>query len=99
VPARGVSCRAGDGRATLVYVEVLQSEGEARSGAGPDAERQRFGLERLRRLRDEASVGADVARIRARSVRRGLYDFARDRVADLIVIAASRRPDVVRSLA
>ena len=61
--ANALLARAG--RATLVYVELLQSEGDADSGTGPDAERQRFGLERLRRLRDEAGVSAEIARVQA----------------------------------
>ena len=87
-----------EGRATLVYVELLQSEGDADSGTGPAAERQRFGLERLRRLRDEAGVSAEVARIHAQSVRRGSYDFACDRAADLIVIGTSEQPWPARGL-
>jgi osmotically-inducible protein OsmY/nucleotide-binding universal stress UspA family protein len=89
---------AREGRATLVYVELLQSEGDADSGIGSDAERQRFGLERLRRLRDEAGVSAEIARVQAHSVRRGLYDVACDSAADLIVIGASEEPRPARGL-
>ena len=83
---------ARDGRVTLVYVEILQGESHSDSGTGSDAERQRFGLERLRRLRGEAGVSAEIARIDAPSVRHGLYDFACQRGADLIVIRASEEP-------
>ena len=89
---------ARDGRVTLVYVEILQGESHADSGTGSDAERQRFGLERLRRLRREAGVSAEIARIDAPSVRRGLYDFACQRGADLIVIRASEEPRPGRDL-
>jgi hypothetical protein len=63
---------SSDGEITLVYVEGLQSDPATDSGAGPDVERQRFGLERLRRLRDVAQIAAEVARIQAPSVRHGL---------------------------
>jgi nucleotide-binding universal stress UspA family protein len=85
-----------DGRIALVHVEGEQSDPAPDSGAGPDRERQRFGLQRLRRLRDEAQVPAEVARIQAPSIRRGLHTFAVREAADLIVVGASRRNEVAR---
>ena len=89
---------SSDGRITLVFVEVLQSKPAPEADTRSDAERQRFGLERLERLRDEAQVHAEVERIQAPSVRRGLHELALARAADLIVIGASRRNQVARSL-
>lgn len=80
-----------DGEVTFVYVEVLQSKPAPEADTRPDDEAQRFGLERLARLRDELHIAADVARIRAPSVRQGLHEFAAERGADLMVISASRR--------
>jgi nucleotide-binding universal stress UspA family protein len=76
----------------------MQSNSSTDSGDGPDAETQRFALERLRRLRDEAQIEAEVARIQAPSVRDGLRGFAASQAADVIVIGASRRNDVARML-
>jgi nucleotide-binding universal stress UspA family protein len=87
-----------DGHATLVYVEVLQSKPAPEADARTDAERQRFGVERLTRLRDGAKIDADVARVQAPSVRRGLHEFAVSRAADLLVIGASRRNKVAHVL-
>ncbi len=79
-----------DGEVALVYVESVVSEPAPEPRTGSEAERQRFGLERLGRLRDDAQIPAEVLRIEARSVQRGLYGFAAGRGADLIVIGASR---------
>ena len=79
-----------DGEVTFVYVEVLQSKPAPEADTRPDDEAQRFGLERLARLRDEGQIAAEIARIQAPSVRRGLHDFAAGRVADLLVIGAGR---------
>lgn len=78
----------GHGTVTLVHVEVRQREPSPEADTRPDDERQRFGLERLRRLRDEAQIAANVARIQAPTVRRGLHDFAAGRGADMMVIGA-----------
>jgi nucleotide-binding universal stress UspA family protein len=76
-----------DGQIALVFVERVVS---APATTGLDAERQQYGLGRLVRLRDEAHSAADVARVQAESLSKGLYDFAIERGADLIVIGASR---------
>ncbi len=86
-----------EGRITLVYVEVVQTEPAPELDAGSVYERQRFGLERLRRLRDKSHVTADVARIQEPSVRRGLHEFAGSRAADLLVVGPSRRNKLARS--
>jgi nucleotide-binding universal stress UspA family protein len=78
------------GDLALVYVEPVADESAPQPRTGSDAERQRFGLERLVRLRDAADIAADVLRIQAGSVGRGLHECAAGRSADLIVIGASR---------
>jgi nucleotide-binding universal stress UspA family protein len=85
---------SGDGELALVYVEVLQSKPAPEADTRSDAEAQRFGLERLARLRDEAQIAAEVARIQAPSARHGLHDFAASRGADLLVIGAGRHDPV-----
>jgi nucleotide-binding universal stress UspA family protein len=77
-----------DGEITLVYVEALQEKTAPGGDIRADLERQRVGLERLRRLRDETGIASEVARIQAPSVRQGLHDFAKARTADLMVIGA-----------
>ena len=81
---------SGGGELTLVYVEVLQSKPAPGADARPDDEAQRFGLERLSRLRDQAQIAAEISRIQALSVRRGLHESAAGRGADLLVIGAGR---------
>jgi nucleotide-binding universal stress UspA family protein len=87
------------GEVTLLYVDVLQSEPTPESSATLDAGRQRFGLERLRRVRDEAAIpAAKVARIQSPSVHRGLCAFAAGGDADLIVIGAGGRNPIAVSV-
>jgi nucleotide-binding universal stress UspA family protein len=85
---------SGDAEVTLVYVEVLQGKSAPEADTRPDDEARRFGLERLARLRDEGRIAADISRIQAPSVRRGLHDFAARRDADLLVIGAGRHDPV-----
>ena len=87
-----------DAEVALVYVEVLQGDPAVETDTGADAETQRFGLERLGRLRDELHPGASVSRIQAPSVRDGVHDFAAGRGADLIVIGAGSREVVAHSV-
>ena len=79
-----------DGDIALVYVEYVAGDSIAEPLTGSDAERRRFGLERLARVRDDAQISAELSRVQAGSVRRGLYEIAASRGADLIVIGASR---------
>jgi len=88
----------GNGKVTLVYVEVLQSEPVPEADARSDDEVRRFGLERLGRLRDEAQIAAEISRIDAPSVRRGLHEFAAGQAADLLVIGAGRHEPVAHML-
>jgi len=81
---------SGDGVVTLAYVEVLQSEPAPEADTRADEEAQRFGLERLGRLRDGAQIAAEISRIEAPSVRRGLHEFAVGQDADLLVIGPGR---------
>lgn len=83
-----------NGEATLVYVEVLQSKPGLEADTRPDDEAQRFGLARLARLRDEAKIHAEISRVQAPSVRRGLHEYAAGRGADLLVIGAGRHDPV-----
>lgn len=76
---------------TLLHVEVVADATGAQACTAADAERQRFGLERLARLRDEAKAVAKVARIEATSVKAGLHGFAKTTRADLIVVGAEKR--------
>jgi nucleotide-binding universal stress UspA family protein len=85
---------SGDGEVTLVYVEVLQSKASSEADTRPDDEARRFGLERLGRLRDEGQIAAEISRIEAPSVRRGLHEFAAGQDADLLVIGAGRHDPV-----
>lgn len=89
---------SGDGDLALIYVEVAQPKPAPDSGAVRDAAVQRFALERLRALAEEANVVAQVSCIEARSVRRGLHEFVASRDRDLLVIGASRRDKVGRIL-
>ena len=84
----------GNGKVTLVYVEVLQSKPRPEADTRADDEARRFGLERLGRLRDEGQIAAEISRIEAPSVRRGLQEFAAGQDADLIVIGAGRHDPV-----
>jgi len=63
---------SGRGEVTLVYVEVLQSKPASKADTRADDEPQRFGLERLGRLRDEGQIAAEISTIEAPSVRRRL---------------------------
>jgi nucleotide-binding universal stress UspA family protein len=85
------------GRIALVYVECVATAAESLTGS--DAERQRFGLARLERLRDQAGIAADVSRVQAESVQRGLHRSATERGADLIVIGARRARPLAHMLA
>ena len=85
---------SGDGEVTLVYVEVLQSKPAPEADTRPGDEERRFGLERLGRLRDEGQIAAEISRIQAASVRRGLHEFAAAQDADLLVIGAGRHDPV-----
>jgi nucleotide-binding universal stress UspA family protein len=85
---------SGDGQLALVYVEVLQSKATPEADTRANEEAQRFGLERLDRLRAETQITAEVSRIESPSVRRGLDEFAAGRGADLLVIGAGRHEPV-----
>jgi nucleotide-binding universal stress UspA family protein len=85
---------SGDGEVTLVYVEVLQSKPAPEADTRPDDEARLFGLERLGRLRDEGQIAAEISRIEAPSVRRGLHEFAAGQDADLLVIGPGRHDPV-----
>jgi nucleotide-binding universal stress UspA family protein len=69
------SLLSGGGELTVLYVEVVAGGPTYESRTGPAAY--------------EARIAAEVARIQARSVGRGLHAFAASRSADLIVIGAS----------
>ena len=85
---------SSDAEVTLVSVEVLQSKPAPGADTRADEEAQRFGLERLGRLRDEGQIAAEISRIEAPSVRRGLHELAASQDADLLVIGAGRHDPV-----
>ena len=59
---------SSDAEVTLVSVEVLQSKPAPGADTRADEEAQRFGLERLGRLRDEGQIGRASCRERVCSV-------------------------------
>lgn len=82
---------SADAAVTLAYVEVVQTEPTSQVETRAADERQRSGLERLRRLADAAQMDADVTRVEASSVRAGLHDLAAMEGADVLVIGAGSR--------
>src|SRR5512135_3235972 len=86
-----------DGEVWLVYVELMGDRPWA-SSAEWRAEMRGFAVKRLEMLRDEARIVGEVACVEARSIRRGLHEFAVSRGADVLVVGASRRDDVTREL-
>lgn len=82
------------GELTLVHVHVVANK-PAPDSVG-DAAKCRYALERLTALRAEFSLDAEVSCVEARSVRRGLHEFASARDADLLVVGASHNDELAR---
>jgi nucleotide-binding universal stress UspA family protein len=87
--ALGKELVSAHGRLTLVHVHVVASKPAPDSGAVGDAAKRRSACELLTALADEFSVDARVSCIEARSVRRGLHEFASNRRADLLVVGTT----------
>jgi nucleotide-binding universal stress UspA family protein len=81
---------------TLAYVEVVPREPWPPSGAVTEAAHARRALGRLTSLRDESQVDAHAVFVEAESVAAGLHELAVRRRADLLVIGASRRDELLR---
>jgi nucleotide-binding universal stress UspA family protein len=86
------------GELTLLHVYVVASKPAPDSGAVGDAAKRRHALERLTALAAELELDAQVACVEARSVRRGLHEFALRQQADLLVVGASHYDEVARDL-
>jgi nucleotide-binding universal stress UspA family protein len=81
---------------TLAYVEVVAPRPGPSAAAVSEAAHARRALRRLAQLRDESQVDAHVLCVEAGSVPEGLHELALRRRADLLVVGASRRDDLVR---
>lgn len=81
---------------TLAYVEVVPREPWPPSGAVTEAAHARRALRRLAGLRDESHVDAHLVFVEAGSVAAGLHELAVRREADLLVLATSRRDELLR---
>ena len=79
------------GSLSVVYVDVIGARPAPDSGAVRDARVQQFARERLGALRGEFKIAARVECVEARSVRRGLHDWAANQDADLLVVGSSQR--------
>ena len=83
-------------RLTLAFVEVVPREPWPPSGAVTEAVHAQRGLGRLAELRDESQVDAHLVFVESGSVAAGLHELAVRREADLLVIGASRRDELLR---
>jgi nucleotide-binding universal stress UspA family protein len=97
--ALAMEMASADRELTLVHVHVVANKPAPDSGSVGDAAKCRYALERLTALRAEFLVDAEVSCIEARSVRRGLHEFASARHADLLVVGASHNDELARDLA
>jgi nucleotide-binding universal stress UspA family protein len=84
------------GRLTLAYVEVVAPRPGPAAGLVSAAAHARRALRRLTQLRDESRVDAHVLCVEAGSVAAGLHELVVRRDADLLVIGASRRDELLR---
>jgi nucleotide-binding universal stress UspA family protein len=80
----------------LVHVHVVTSRPAPDSGAVRDAEHCRYALARLTALRAESAIEAEASCVEARSVRRGLHEFASGQHADLLVVSTSHLDELNR---
>lgn len=83
-------------RLTLLHVHVVASKPAPDSGAAGDAAKRRHALERLTALAGELGITALVSCVEARSVRRGLHEFASSRHAGLLVVSTTRHDELER---
>ena len=81
---------------TLLHVHVVAVKPAPDSGSVGDAAKCRYAVERLTALAGEFAIAAEVSCVEARSVRRGLHEFASARHADLLVVSASHNDELAR---
>lgn len=86
------------GLLALVHVLVVTARPAPDSASTQAAVKYRHVVEELTDLAQQLGIGAEVSCIEARSVRRGLHEFASAKHADLLVVGASRSEEVVRML-
>ena len=86
---------ARDGRLALAHVLVVTSRPAPDSGAAVRAVESRQATERLTALGRELGVDAAFECVEARSVSQGLHELASGRQADLLVVGASRRDELL----
>jgi nucleotide-binding universal stress UspA family protein len=96
--ALGRQLAAAGGDLILVHVLVVTAKPATDSGSARMATKRRHALEELTDLAKQLPSGVHVSCVEARSVRRGLQDLALAERADLIVVGASRRDEVVRMM-
>ena len=88
--------RAPGDAVALLHVEVVTARPAPDSGAVVRAAKRLTALDRLTQLADEFAIDAEAACTEARSVRRGLHEFARRENADLLVVRASHLDELGR---
>jgi nucleotide-binding universal stress UspA family protein len=84
------------GALTLVHVHVVASKPAPDSGSVGDAVKRRHAIEQLTALARELMIGAQVSCVEARSVCRGLHEYASEHDADLLVVGASHYDELAR---
>jgi nucleotide-binding universal stress UspA family protein len=87
---------SAEGQLAIAHVEVAGWKPAPDSGAVGAAAKRRRALDWLALLRGEAGLKGPVLWIEERSAARGLRAIALDRSADLLVIGASRRDELLR---
>jgi nucleotide-binding universal stress UspA family protein len=92
--AKHLASNGGD--LSLVYVEVIGDRPAQDSGAVRDARVQQFARDRLGAPPDGFKIADRIQCVEARSVRRGLHDWAASQDADLLVVGSSHRGYVGR---
>ncbi|MBV8940666.1 MAG: universal stress protein [Solirubrobacterales bacterium] len=84
------------GELTLLHVYVVTSKPAPDSGAVGEAAKRRYERQRLAALAGEFEIDARAAWVEARSVRRGLHQYASGEHADLLVVGATGYDELAR---
>jgi nucleotide-binding universal stress UspA family protein len=84
------------GELTLLHIYVVTGKPAPDSGAVGAAAKRRYARERLAALADEFQIDARGAWVEARSVRRGLHDYASAQHAELLVVGATGYDELAR---
>lgn len=87
---------SGQGQLTLLHVYAVFGKPAPDSGAVGAAAKRRYARERLAALADEFQIDARVSWVEARSVKRGLHEFAAERAADLLVVGTTGYDELAR---